>query len=56
MSSYRHSRFVEEGGWATMPGSEAPIRRVGGLCAERLIELQLPEVAAGVDETTPIAH
>lgn len=46
VSSYRRSRFVEEGGWATMPGAERPLRNVGRVCAERLLELQLPEVAA----------
>lgn len=57
LSSYRRSRFVEEGGWATMPGAERPLRNVGSACAERLLELQLPEVtAASGDEAEPVAH
>ncbi|MDX1540273.1 MAG: hypothetical protein R3349_02605 [Geminicoccaceae bacterium] len=57
LSSYRRSRFVEEGGWATLPGSERPLRNVGGLCAQRLLELQLPEVAAdNSDQNAPVAH
>jgi hypothetical protein len=57
LSSYRRSRFVEDGGWATMPGSEEPLRNVGGLCAQQLLELQLPEVAATADDQiVPVAH
>jgi len=57
LSSYRRSRFVEDGGWATMPGAQRPLRNVGGLCAQRLIDLELPEVAATAEtEGTPVAH
>lgn len=37
LSSYQRSGFVEKGGWATMPGSEAPVRGVANSCAEMLI-------------------
>ena len=57
LNSYRRSRFIEEGGWATMPGSARPIRNVSGLCVQQLLELQLPEVAAeDAGEDTPVAH
>ena len=57
LSSYRRSRFVEEGGWATMPGSEGPLRNVGGLCAQQLLDVQLPDVAAEAEvDNGPVAH
>jgi hypothetical protein len=36
VSGYQQSTFVEKGGWATMPGSEAPIRGVADSCAKLL--------------------
>ena len=50
--SYRQGKFVEEGGWATMPGSERADNRVAGACAKRLAGLELPPVeeAAAVSD------
>ncbi len=36
LSSYERSDFVEKGGWATMPGSEAPMKGVAYACVEIL--------------------
>ncbi len=36
LRGYEQSGFVEKGGWATMPGSEAPVRGVADSCAKLL--------------------
>jgi multidrug efflux pump subunit AcrA (membrane-fusion protein) len=36
LSSYDRGGFVEKGGWATMPGSDAPFKGVGDSCAKLL--------------------
>lgn len=41
-SSYRQREFVEKGGWATMPGTTSAERKAASLCAEQLVELDLP--------------
>ena len=38
---WQRSRYVEEGGWATMPGSESPVRGVVDECVRRLMKLKL---------------
>ncbi|MGH6943258.1 MAG: hypothetical protein ACREH6_03430 [Geminicoccaceae bacterium] len=43
-SSYRQGEFVEKGGWATMPGNDEPEGEVADLCAEQLIDMDLPPV------------
>jgi len=37
LTSYRQASFVEEGGWATMPGSEKPVIGVAQACANLLL-------------------
>ena len=37
LTSYNQGGYVEEGGWATMPGSEKPMRGVAKGCANLLI-------------------
>ena len=37
--SYQRAAFIEEGGWATMPGSEAGNKDVARACAEMISEL-----------------
>ena len=37
--SWKRSDYVEEGGWATMPGDESPDRKVADECARQLMEL-----------------
>ena len=36
-SSYQRDNYVEEIGWATMPGAESPVRGVADACAIHLI-------------------
>jgi len=38
---WQRSRYIEEGGWATMPGSESPVRGVVDECVRRLMKLKL---------------
>ena len=39
-SSYQRDDYVEEMGWATMPGSESPVRGIADKCAKQIIELE----------------
>jgi hypothetical protein len=36
VSSWQQGAFVSDGGWATMPGSKAPVSEVASACAELL--------------------
>ena len=47
-SSYRQRQFIDEGGWATMPGQEKGARETSELCAAVLDKLELETAAAGV--------
>ena len=38
-SSYKRDDFVVEGGWATMPGNDAPTKEIAHACAEQLMKL-----------------
>ena len=37
---YLRDDYVKESGWATMPGSESPIRGIADKCAKQIIELE----------------
>jgi hypothetical protein len=37
--SYQRAAFIEEGGWATMPGSDAGSKDVARACAEMITDL-----------------
>ena len=39
-SSYQRDDYVAENGWATMPGSESPVRGLADKCAKQIIELE----------------
>ena len=39
-SSYQRDDYVKESGWATMPGSESPVRGLADKCAKQIIELE----------------
>ena len=41
-SSYQKSKFVEDGGWAVMPGASIAERQDNTACAESLDKLELP--------------
>ncbi len=36
LASYKQATFIEEGGWATMPGSDEPVNGVARNCAGKL--------------------
>jgi hypothetical protein len=38
-SSFRHTRYIKEQGWATMPGEENPDDKVATECAQRLMPI-----------------
>jgi hypothetical protein len=48
-SPYRQRQFIDDGGWATMPGQEKGARQASELCVEVLDNLELDPAAAGVD-------
>ena len=37
---YLRDDYVKENGWATMPGSESPLRGIADKCAKQIIELE----------------
>jgi len=37
---YLRDDYVKESGWATMPGSESPVRGVADKCAKQIIALE----------------
>ena len=39
-SSYQRDDYVEEIGWATMPGSESSVRGIADKCAKQIIQLE----------------
>jgi len=41
IDSWTRDDFIEKGGWATMPGSESPVRGIADECARRLMKLRL---------------
>jgi len=47
-SSWDRRSLIEKGGWATMPGSDAPNSAVATACAETAWRYPLVEVPAGV--------
>ncbi|WP_137391202.1 hypothetical protein [Rhodoligotrophos defluvii] len=52
-SSWERDSFIEEGGWATLPGMDEPVEASADLCAERLAEMQLPPSGATADAPQP---
>lgn len=36
--SWKQDKFIEEGGWATFPGSERPVVGAAALCARQLVD------------------
>jgi hypothetical protein len=38
VETWKQTEFVEQGGWATMPGSSAPAQGVAGACAQALMK------------------
>ena len=54
-SSYQRGKFVDDGGWAIMPGATTADRQDNTACADSLLKLELPplaEAAQTVDQPT----
>ena len=45
-NAYQRRRFVQDGGWAVMPGSDSPDRRAVALCAEDLAAREIEQTAS----------
>jgi len=43
---YRHTEFISEGGWATMPDRQSPNPKVAEKCAGKLDEMKAPVAGA----------
>jgi hypothetical protein len=55
-SAYRQRQFIDEGGWATMPGQDKGARQTSELCAAVLDELEIDTAATGVEgEVEPVS-
>ncbi len=52
-SSYQKSKFVEDGGWAIMPGASVAERQDNTACAESLDKLELPPLKEAAQTTEP---
>jgi hypothetical protein len=39
---WKRTSFIEDGGWATLPGDEKPVAGAAGLCVRQLIGQELP--------------
>jgi len=44
--SWKRDTFIEEGGWATLPGGEKPIAGAAELCSEKLMQAKPAKAAA----------
>lgn len=44
--SWKQDKFIEDGGWVTLPGTENPIEGAAALCARQLIDAKPPAKAA----------
>jgi alpha/beta superfamily hydrolase len=51
-SSYQRDKFVEDGGWAVMPGASNADRQDASACADGLFKLKLPPLAEAA-QTAP---
>lgn len=43
--TWKRDSFIEEGGWATLPGSDKPVAGAAGLCSQTLMELPMKAAA-----------
>lgn len=50
---WKRDNFIEDGGWVTLPGMDKPVDDAAELCAEKLVDMELPaaqpEKAASVE-------
>jgi hypothetical protein len=42
-SNWKREQFIQDGGWATLPGLKQPVRDGADTCAQRLAEMELPQ-------------
>jgi hypothetical protein len=57
-SAYQRGKFVEDRGWALMPGASSADRKTAVACAEGLITLELPplEEASEISDDATVAR
>jgi hypothetical protein len=57
-SSYQRSKYIEDGGWAIMPGASGADRQLKAACSDILSTLELPpfEEASEISEGATIVH
>lgn len=53
---WRRESFIEDGGWATLPGMEEPVGDAAELCASRLADMELPTQEAGTSTTGTVVQ
>lgn len=53
-SSWQQGDMIEEGGWVTLAGSEEPVPEAADLCADQLVEVELPLAEAVPAEDTTL--
>lgn len=54
--SYERDNFIEDGGWANIPGLEDGMRGVANACADRLVAMEkLPDPAAAQTAETNVS-
>jgi hypothetical protein len=44
--TWKQDKFIEDGGWVTVPGTAIPVAGAGELCAKQIIEAAPPAKAA----------
>jgi hypothetical protein len=55
-SSYRQRQFIDDGGWAVMPGMEKAARQTAAICADVLEKIEVSAAAPdGEAKVEPIA-
>ncbi|WP_027135491.1 hypothetical protein [Geminicoccus roseus] len=50
--SYQRDNVIEDGGWTTLGGMDKPIRNAAALCAEKLVEMEVPLPQASAASAT----
>lgn len=48
-SGFRQRQFVQDGGWAVMPGAERAESQAADLCAKELVKLEVPATQEASD-------
>lgn len=48
-SSWSRDNLIDDAGWTTFPGLDSPVSGAADLCADRLVEMELPLEQASVE-------